>query len=82
MDGAGIPDSKGTKSNTYTSSTGEKVTEWVRLEELTAHGIGNYGTRYNAPRTSYPTENALRREQNLPVRVAYEIYPGQLKKRN
>ncbi|HUN04713.1 MAG TPA: hypothetical protein PLS00_17840, partial [Niabella sp.] len=47
MDGAMIPESKGTKVNTYISSTGERVTEHASYEELTAHGIGSYGTRYS-----------------------------------
>ncbi len=82
MDGASIPGSIGKKMNNYTTSTGQQMTEWVQLEELTAHGIGNYGTRYqNTKRDHYSNENALRREHNLPVRVAYEIIPGQLKRR-
>ena len=82
MDGTSIPATRGNKGNTYKGSDGQSVTEYAPLEELTTHGIGNYGTRYNTTRTNYPTENALRREQNLPIRVAYEIIPGQLKKRN
>ncbi len=82
MDGASISSSMGKKMNVYTTSSGQKATEWVSLEELTAHGIGNYGQRFeNTKRSSYPNENALRREQNLPVRVAYELMPGQLKNR-
>ncbi|HRH45490.1 MAG TPA: hypothetical protein PKY82_27880, partial [Pyrinomonadaceae bacterium] len=73
---------RGNKANTYKGPDGQLVTEYAPLEELTAHGIGSYGTRYsNTKRDNYPNENALRRENNLPVRVAYEIIPGQLKKR-
>ena len=82
MDGASIPETTGKKMNSYTTSTGQKATEWVGLEELTAHGIGNYGRRYvNKRRDHYPNENSLRREHKLPVRVAYELHPGDLKKR-
>ena len=82
MDGASISASKNGFANTYRGPDGKDVTEYAPLEELTAHGIGSYGTRNsNTKRDSYPTENSLRSEHNLPVRVAYEIYPGQLKKR-
>ena len=82
MDGARYPDSRGSKINTYRSSDGLLITEYAPLEELTAHGIGAYGMRYsNTKRENYPNENAIRREHNLPVRVAYEIIPGQLKQR-
>lgn len=76
MDGAAIPTSTGKKVNYYRGPNGERLQEKVTLEELTAHGIGNYGARYNAPRTSYPNENSIRREQGLLIRVAYVWNPG------
>ncbi len=71
MDGYDKP-SGNKKLNTYTRTDGKTRTEKSELGELEAHGIGNYAPRGNSKRSSYPTENSLRAEHHLPLRVAYE----------
>ncbi|WP_160716247.1 DUF6443 domain-containing protein [Chitinophaga solisilvae] len=70
MDGYDRPNSN-TKLNTFTGVSGKTYTERISLGELEAHGIGNYTIPGNAKRSNYPTENIIRQEHKLPVRVAY-----------
>jgi len=70
MDGYDRPNTN-MKLNSFTGVNGKTFTEKVSLGELEAHGIGNYTIPGNAKRTNYPTENSIRREHKLPVRVAY-----------
>ncbi len=81
MDGVLIAAEKQKLQNTYKAADGKYYTEWVAQEELYAHGIGSYTTRTNSKREGFPNENMLRKEHNLPVRVAYETLPGYLKRK-
>jgi RHS repeat-associated protein len=60
------------KVNTYTDVNGKQRTEKAELAELEAHGIGSYSPKGNNKRSSYPTENTIRADLSLPIRVAYE----------
>jgi|GEM_PF-5972395 len=80
MDGYSIPQSSGKKISYYKGPNGEQQYEKIHLEELTAHGIGNYGDRNTTKRRSYPNENSIRGEHHLPARVAYTWNPGDDKK--
>lgn len=72
-----IPDNNKAGVSTYIGYDGQGHYEIVSKEELYTHGIGGWQRLANAKRSSYPTENSLRAEHNLPKRVAYAIVAGQ-----
>jgi len=58
-------------SNHYTNIYGDPQVEYYNPEELAVHLDGNYKVDPKGKRSKYINENDIRREQGLPVRVAY-----------
>jgi Effector protein len=71
MNGEGVPGDLESVKNTYPTTTGGGAykTETMYPEEAAVMGLR---PRESAKKISYPSENGLRYEQNLPKRLSYK----------
>jgi Effector protein len=74
FDGVHVPEGQ-EEINTYLGEDGRGHWEKVKVEELQAHGIGNWKRPANDKISEYPTENSLRAEHGLLSRRAYSLLP-------
>jgi hypothetical protein len=68
----GVKDVTGTSQHTYINIFGDPQVETRSKNEFATHGIKNWHYKPSVYRRYYPTENTLRKENKLPIRVAYE----------
>lgn len=72
MDGYLVPRGN-IRRSTFTYSDGTGKEEKVEAEEAFTTGMSNYYKPPNAKRNHYPTENSLRSENKLLMRVSYQF---------
>ena len=70
MDGYSSPREK-QYTHSFTNRYGQREQERRPIEEFYATGLSGYNRPSNKKRSSYPTENSLRRERGMKIRISY-----------